>query len=67
MRRYRTKEDVRLGNFVAFDNRGKFYMGIPFEVLVGKVVKINEDETIAIKIDIYGNDVDVDIPYYMAQ
>lgn len=67
MQRYQEKSEVIVGHFIAFDNRGKFYHGLPFEILVGEVVNIGEGDIMKIKFDILGQDVEVELPFYLAQ
>lgn len=67
MQRYKDKSEVLVGHFIAFDNRGKFYHGLPFEIMVGEVMSIENDDIIKVKFDVTGVDVEVELPFYLAQ
>ena len=67
MQRYDSKDKAHVGDFIAFDNRGKFYHGMPFEIIVGEVISIGAGDIINVKFDVLGTDVELELPFYLAQ
>lgn len=67
MQRYKSREDVVLGDKILFDNSTGFLQELPYINMVGRVVErslFNDN----IKVEFYhGEKIVLSIPYYLAQ
>ena len=58
------------GHNISFDNQGRFYQGLPFTFLTVQVTEVNVanyPDIIKVELNVNGEKVSVELPFYLAQ